>query len=108
MTQERVIDKVTKLLALAASPVMEEARSAAHMAAQLIRDHQLQVVDPTEKPVRQKVGGVKQDPYDGFTITSRYAGRCKGCGRSYREGDRVFWKKGVGAWHARCKFEEPL
>jgi hypothetical protein len=106
MTQDRVIDKVVKLLALASSSVVEEARSAAHMAAQLIRDHQLQVVDPTEKPARR--GGPMQDPYDGIVITSKYPGRCKGCGKGYKEGDRVFWKKGVGAWHARCKFEEPL
>jgi hypothetical protein len=112
MTRERVIDKVNKLLALASSPEMEEARSAAHMAAQLIRDNQLQIIDPTERhPAQQETWGGswgKRDPHDGFVITSKYPGRCKGCHRAYDEGDRIFWKKGVGSWHEACKFERPF
>ena len=33
---------------------------------------------------------------------STYDGTCKGCGRTYGEGDRIAWVRGEGATHAAC------
>ncbi len=42
-------------------------------------------------------------------IASKYSGHCKECGKRYKEGERVAWKKGVGATHWECReyFEAP-
>lgn len=37
-------------------------------------------------------------------ITSRYPGRCRKCGNTYRPGERVYWTKGTrGAIHESCQ-----
>jgi hypothetical protein len=91
-SKDTVIVKVRKLIALASSPYEEEARSSAFKAAALIREFQLDVVDPV-RPVQR----------DGWTnIISRYDGSCKTCRRRYAVGDLVLWKRGVGCIHEEC------
>jgi hypothetical protein len=97
--RETVIDKVRKLIALASSPYEEEARSAAFKAAALIREFQLDVIDPAQRPRRN------DDWPRWVEIISRYDGRCKTCLHSYAVGDYVLWKQGVGCIHTDC--DEP-
>lgn len=90
--KERIVEKVRKLIALASSPHEEEARSSAYKAAALIREFQLDVVDP----VRRQQSG------DWREIVSRYAGRCKTCHQPFDVGDLVFWRPGTGCIHEYC------
>ena len=94
--RETVLDKVRKLIALASSPYEEEARSSAFKAAALIREFQLDIVDPMKYTLRSDT-----DPR-WVPIVSRYDGRCKTCGEFYSVGDRVFWKRGAGCIHEDC------
>ena len=96
--RETVLDKVRKLIALASSPYEEEARSSAFKAAALIREFQLDVIDPTHYPSRA-------DAPRWIPIVSRYDGRCKTCHDRYAVGERVFWRRGVGCIHEDC--DEP-
>lgn len=35
-------------------------------------------------------------------IMSRFAGKCRRCGESTQEGERLLWERGEGAWHPAC------
>ena len=94
MDRETVISKVRKLIALASSPYEEEARSSAFKAAALIREFQLDVVDPVLIP---RAAEPRWMP-----IISKYNGWCKTCRSAYSIGERVLWKRGVGCIHDDC------
>lgn len=95
-----VLDRVRKLLALATSPFPEEARTAAVKAAQLIREHGIELHEhgaaprpaaPTQEPMRER-----------RIIVSKYDGTCSACGEYYEAGERVAWARGRGALHVAC------
>lgn len=96
MNRETVLSKVRKLIALAGSPHVEEARSSAFKAAELIREFQLDVVDPVQRP-RPAAEWPRW-----VTLITKYDGRCKTCGESYLVGDSVLWYQVVGCIHMDC------
>jgi hypothetical protein len=135
--KQGVLEKVIKLLALAASPNEHEARTAAVMAAKLIRQHKLVLSLPptTPRPAkgtspypgprgspspagprssptpggRKKSSrrGVKQVADPPERITSPLGGDCVRCGEHYRAGSTVYWFASGGGMHVRC-FQEWL
>jgi hypothetical protein len=40
---------------------------------------------------------------DGMNITSKYAGKCKGCGGAIAVGEQIEWARDTGARHTRCE-----
>jgi hypothetical protein len=61
-----VLERVRKLIALAASPNVEEARSAAFLACSLIREHSMALSMPAEEGRFQKINDVTKDPFSDF------------------------------------------
>jgi hypothetical protein len=116
-----VLDRVKKLLALAASPNEHEARTAAVLAAKLIREHGLELVDrrpaarktpsatrratpTTEKRTRKSSGGGRTRAVADAPsrIRSPLGGDCCHCGRRYRAGTEIYWFDSRGGMHAEC------
>jgi len=115
-----VLDRVKKLLALAASPNEHEARTAALLAAKLIREHGLELVDrrparktppatrratpTTEKRARKSSGGGRTRAVADVPsrITSPLGGDCCHCGRRYRAGAEIYWFDSRGGMHPDC------
>jgi hypothetical protein len=102
-----VIDRVNKLLALATSPNMHEARNAALMAAKLIREHDLEVRE-RERPQRRKTPKPKRPSSKKNkkvdlpeVIESPLGGDCVVCGKHYRAGTSVYWSN-AGGIHTSC------
>ncbi len=106
-----VIDRVHKLLALAASSNMHEARNAALLAAKLIREHDLELREreapkrktprPTPRPRRpssKKNAKLEVPP----VIESPLGGDCVVCGKRYRAGTRIHWSDAEGGIHTTC------
>jgi hypothetical protein len=108
-----IVDRVNKLLALATSPNMHEARNAALLAAKLIREHALEIREPeivrrktprptprpTPKPRRPSS---KKNMRVPPIIESPLGGDCVVCGRRYRAGAEVHWSDAEGGIHTSC------
>jgi hypothetical protein len=100
----RVVAKVEKLVAMSASPHLEEARTSAFMACRLIREHSLQIValGSAHNPKQQQ-----QDPpseSEKFRpIRVRHKGYCQRCRASIFPGEMAFWSAGNGLLHMHCK-----
>jgi len=98
-----IVDRVNKLLALAASPNLHEARNAAVLAAKLIREHGLVVQEAgrkvTPKPRRPSS---KKNARVPPIIESPLGGDCVVCGRRYRAGTDVHWSDAEGGIHTTC------
>jgi hypothetical protein len=104
-----IVDRVNKLLALATSPNMHEARNAALLAAKLIREHDLELREregvrrktprPTPKPRRPSS---KKNMRVPPIIESPLGGDCVVCGRRYRAGSEVHWSDAEGGIHTSC------
>ena len=100
-----IVDRVNKLLALAASPNLHEARNAALLAAKLIREHGLEVRErepgrrATPKPRRPSS---KKNARVPPIIESPLGGECVVCGRRYRAGTEVHWSDAEGGIHTTC------
>lgn len=94
---------MNKLLALATSANMHEARNAALLAAKLIREHGLVVQEPgrraTPKPRRPSSKKNAQVPP---VIESPLGGECVVCGRRYRAGTEIHWSDAEGGIHTAC------
>ena len=116
-----VLDRVKKLLALAASPNEHEARTAALLAAKLIREHGLELVDrrpaarktpaatrratpATERRARKSSGGGRTRAVVDVPsrIVSPLGGDCCHCGRRYRAGADIYWFDSRGGMHPEC------
>jgi hypothetical protein len=110
-----ILERVRKLLALAASSNPNEARNAAVLAARLIREHGLEVVErptrrtpaatrrPTPKERARPSSGSSRRVVDAPTkIKSPLGGDCAHCGRRYRAGTEVHWSDAVGGIHEAC------
>jgi len=126
-----VLDRVRKLLALAASSNAHEARNAAYLAAKLIREHGLELREPpagarritptgrkTPSPQtrrstpsqRRTPGskrGVRAVPDAPTPIESPIGGDCVVCGKRYRAGTDILWSQADGGMHPTC-FDEWL
>ena len=108
-----IVDRVNKLLALATSPNMHEARNAALLAAKLIREHGLEIRErhhearktprptprPTPKPRRPSS---KKNLRVPPIIESPLGGDCVVCGRRYKAGTEVHWSDAEGGIHTTC------
>jgi len=90
-----VMERLRKLLAMAESPVVEEARTAALMAAKLIKEHRIALLLPddtrlivtTPKPVQRYDQPIK--------MRARTHGLCMACGGTY------FMDEPVLVWSGR-------
>lgn len=111
-------DKVMKLIALAGSPNENEARTAAWMACQAIREGGLQVVastawrappppppprpEPPPPPPRPSYADAKKQAVERKRITLRYDGWCKVCRTDIPAGAEAWWAAGEGCVCKRC------
>ena len=108
-----IVDRVNKLLALATSPNMHEARNAALLAAKLIAEHGLEIRErddshsgprrktprPTPRPKRPSS---KKNLRVPPVIESPLGGDCVVCGRRYKAGTEVHWSDAEGGIHTAC------
>ena len=99
--------KVRQLIALATDPgaAAEEARTAAFLAVKLIRKHSLLDTDPPPPPPpppSRPTSPSRDEKARPVKIHAKFPGTCRGCGRAFDAGDRVWWLKGVGSRHMGC------
>ena len=112
-----IVDRVNKLLALAASSNMHEARNAALLAAKLIAEHGLEIRErtdsqsgprrktprPTPRPTpKPKRPSSKKNLRVPPVIESPLGGDCVVCGRRYKAGTDVHWSDAEGGIHTTC------
>ena len=106
---DRAAEKVRKLVAMSASPHLEEARTSAFLACRLIREHGLQVA--THRPAAQTTtaasprtaGGQTRSETSGFRrIRVRHPGHCRCCGSPIATGEWALWCRGKGLRHPSC------
>ena len=107
---DRAAENVRKLVAMSASPHLEEARTSADLACRLIREHGLQVsghppsaastpgVPTTGMPQRQPTA----DPHGFRRIRVRHPGHCRCCGKPITLGEWALWCRGNGLRHPLC------
>ena len=107
---QKSLAKALKLVAMSASPHLEEARTSAFLACRLIREHGLQVsahrpsaasalVVPTPGvPHRQPPA----DPHGFRRIRVRHPGHCRCCGNPIAPGEWALWCRGNGLRHLLC------
>ncbi len=101
---------MNKLLALATSPNMHEARNAALLAAKLIHEHGLEIRERQENPRRKtprptprpKRPSSKKNLRVPPIIESPLGGDCVMCGRRYKAGSSVHWSDAEGGIHTTC------
>jgi uncharacterized protein DUF2786 len=122
-----VLERIQKLLALAASPNANEARNAAYLAAKLIREHGIELQEPPAPPRRASPAprrstprepAVRTTPHPKRTVSSKrgvhavkevpariespLGGDCIVCGKRYRSGSEIFWLDAEGGFHPAC------
>lgn len=114
-----VLDRIHKLLALASSPNEHEARTAAVLAAKLIRQHRVVLAMPPATPAarptppgsKKKTPGSKRGTRQVADVPERIVsplgGDCTHCGGRYRSGATVYWFSSGGGMHPAC-FQEWL
>ena len=102
---DRAAEKVRKLVAMTASPHLEEARTSAFLACRLIREHGLQIaphrLSPPKPPAK---AGVEQGqgPAGFRRIRVRHPGHCRCCGKPIALGEWALWCRGNGLRHPLC------
>ncbi len=110
-----ILAKIEKLIRLATSPFPEEARTAAHKAAQLIRDHGIVLSIPPVTGARRAEPAAprprpptaaQEEMTKRVVIVSKFSGFCRVCSSDYQEGERVAWARGKGAIHTACQAAE--
>ena len=105
---ERVVAKVEKLVAMSASPALEEARTSAFLACRLIREHGLRISAIPQRPMAAPAPAPSSQPPSsgelGFRrIRVRHPGRCRSCGASIAPGEWALWSRGNGLRHLLCQ-----
>ena len=107
---QKSLAKALKLVAMNASPHLEEARTSAFLACRLIREHGLQVsahrssaasapgVPTPGVPHRQPPA----DPHGFRRIRVRHPGHCRCCGNLIAPGEWALWCRGNGLRHLLC------
>jgi hypothetical protein len=100
---DKTVAKVEKLVAMSASPQLEEARTAAYLACRLIREHSLCIgaCEPIyeSKQTRHEPQNQQKEPR---LIRVRHQGYCKLCRDSIFPGEMAYWIAGGGLWHSHC------
>jgi hypothetical protein len=102
---DRAAEKVRKLVAMSASPHLEEARTSAFLACRLIREHGLQIATHRPSPAKPPAAtGVEQgqSPAGFRGIRVRHPGRCQCCGNPIAPGEWALWCRGNGLRHPLC------
>jgi hypothetical protein len=102
---DRAAEKVRKLVAMTASPHLEEARTSAFLACRLIREHGLQIATHRPSPAKPpERAGVEQGqgPAGFRRIRVRHPGRCQCCGNPIAPGEWALWCRGNGLRHPLC------
>jgi hypothetical protein len=106
---QKALAKVEKLVAMSASPHLEEARTSAFLACRLIREHGLQVTahrpaaQPMPAPPYRPAGGQTPSETSRFQrIRVRHPGRCLCCGNPIAPGEWALWCRGNGLRHLLC------
>jgi hypothetical protein len=102
---DRAAEKVRKLVAMSASPHLEEARTSAFLACLLIREHGLQIATHRPSPAKPPAAmGVEQGqgPAGFRRIRVRHPGRCQCCGNPIAPGEWALWCRGNGLRHPLC------
>lgn len=110
---QRALAKVEKLVAMTASPHLEEARTSAFLACRLIREHGLQVTahrtasgaaaQPATAPPHRTASGQTPGETSGFRrIRVRHPGHCRCCGKPISLGEWALWCRGNGLRHPLC------
>lgn len=104
-----VLERIQKLIALASSPNEHEARTAAVLAAKLIRQHRVVLALPPATPgagAKKKTPGSKRGVKQVADVPDRIAsplgGDCTYCGARYRAGAQVYWFSSGGGMHPAC------
>jgi hypothetical protein len=102
---DRAAEKVRKLVAMSASPHLEEARTSAFLACRLIREHGLQIATHRPSPAKPpERAGVEQGqgPAGFRRIRVRHPGHCRCCGSPIAPGEWALWCRGNGLRHPLC------
>ena len=102
---DRAAEKVRKLVAMTASPHLEEARTSAFLACRLIREHGLQIATHRPSPAKPTAAtGVEegQGPAGFRRIRVRHPGHCRCCGKPIALGEWALWCRGNGLRHPLC------
>ena len=106
---DRAAEKVRKLVAMSASPHLEEARTSAFLACRLIREHGLQIAThrPAAQPTTPASSGTAGVQTAGETsgfrrIRVRHPGHCRCCGSPITPGEWALWCRGNGLRHPLC------
>ena len=102
---DRAAEKVRKLVAMSASPHLEEARTSAFLACRLIREHGLQIATHRPSPAKPTAAtGVEegQGPAGFRRIRVRHPGHCRCCGNPIVPGEWALWCRGNGLRHLLC------
>lgn len=94
-----IVEKVQKLIALAASPNEEEARTSARIACHLIRKHGLQLSEGSDPASPSRPARAYRAPQH---IVAREASRCWECGEPIRVGDTIQDDEGKQPMHVGC------
>jgi hypothetical protein len=105
-----LLERVQRLLALAASPNENEARNAAILAARLIREHRIVLSlparpTPAGTPRRRTPGSrraARKVADAPERIVSPLGGDCRQCGARYGRGEEILWFSSGGGMHATC------
>lgn len=106
-----ILDRVHRLLALAASENENEARNAAVQACRLIRKHDLRLSHPnpvsnvpTHEPVAPTRGTVVDlDELQAMVIKAKLSTPCLDCGERIEPGVLAWWMRGRGmVHHMKC------
>jgi hypothetical protein len=101
---DRVLELVAKLINLASSPEIEEARTSALKACRLIIEHKLVVGYRGDKSFGHPE--VQKSKYpEPATMMMPHRGICHTCGRYIRTGQKVWHRRGIGVAHHACSYD---
>ena len=97
-----VVDRVTKLIALASSPNAEEARTAAHKACALIREHKLVVEAREEDKESSWIDDLREERGAGPVVHLSSNGHTAACGAYLGNGVNFFWMDKIPTLRKCC------
>lgn len=102
---DKILDRVSKLIALSSSPEVEEARSSALLACNMIREHNLIIGYTGDKRIDREGVAYRSKYPEPVTMAIAHRGKCRTCGKYIQVGDTVWYKKGAGVAHTACSYD---